>query len=143
MSNWEIHEVGEDDHDEVVRLLTVLNPDYSEDIIRERYETILKDHPHYTAYGGYLDGKLIAVVGGWIATKVWCGRYLEIDNIIVDPDVRSEGYGSRLCEHLFEVAKEKKCELVVLDSYVSNQASHRLYHRLGMTIYGYHFGKKL
>lgn len=131
------------DLDPATRLLAVMNQDTPESVVRERLETVLRDHDHYEILGAHVAGRLAGVAGAWVATKIWCGRYLEIDNIVVDPDVRSSGIGSALIEHLVERGKQRDCRLVVLDSYSSNHASHRLYHRLGFEIWGFHFVKPI
>ena len=128
---------------EAAILLTYLNPETPAAVITERLETVLADHPHYQLYGAFSDGKLVGVAGAWIATKIWCGRYLEIDNIVVDPRQRSAGIGSLLIRHLEGIAAERDCKIVVLDSYTANHPSHRLYHRLGFEIWGFHFVKPL
>jgi ribosomal protein S18 acetylase RimI-like enzyme len=141
--NPEIRELGPEDLPAATALLGHLNPAVPAEVLRQRFETILAEHPHYHAYGAYLDGKLAALAGVWIATKVWCGRYLELDNLVVNPEMRSAGLGSALIRHLEDLAREKDCNLAVLDSYTSNHASHRLYHRLGFEIHGFHFVKLL
>lgn len=137
----EIRELGPDDLDAATDLLAHLNPGISREMLRGRFDTILAEHPHYHAFGAFLDGRLRAVAGVWIATKIWCGRYLEIDNLVVDPTLRSSGLGSALIAHLEAFGRSKHCYLAVLDSYTSNHASHRLYHRLGFEIWGFHFVK--
>jgi len=137
----EIRELVAEEIPAAIRLLAHLNPDIPHEVLKQRFETILAEHPHYHAFGAFLDGKLAAIASVWIATKVWCGRYLELDNIVVDPDQRSSGLGTVLIRHLEAFAREKDCNLTVLDSYTSNHASHRLYHRLGFEIWGFHFVK--
>jgi GNAT superfamily N-acetyltransferase len=132
-----------DDVTAASHLLAHLNPNTPLAILAERFERILKEHAHYHPLGAFLDGKLVGVVGAWIATKIWCGRYLEVDNIVVDPEVRSEGIGTALIQAVEEVALQHACQLLVLDSYTSNHPSHRLYHRLGFEIWGFHFVKPL
>ena len=122
-------------------LLTLLNPETPAAVIAERLGTLLADHPHYQLVGAFVAGELVAVAGAWIATKIWCGRYLEIDNLVVDPNQRSAGIGSLLIQHLESLAKERDCKIIVLDSYTANRPSHRLYHRLGFEIWGFHFVK--
>jgi len=139
----EIRELVAGDIPAAIRLLTILNAGTPPEVLQQRLETILAEHPHYHAYGAFLDGKLAGLASAWIATKVWCGRYLEIDNIVVDPELRSSGVGTLLIQHLEALAREKDCNLAVLDSYTSNHASHRLYHRLGFEIWGFHFVKPL
>ena len=122
-------------------LLALLNPETPADLVADRLDAILADHPHYQLIGAFAAGILVGVAGAWIATKIWCGRYLEIDNLVVRPDQRSGGIGSRLIQHLESVAREWDCKVVVLDSYTANHPSHRLYHRLGFEIWGFHFIK--
>jgi GNAT superfamily N-acetyltransferase len=139
----EIRLLSPDDLSAAVGLLADLNPSVPAEIVRLRFETILAAHPHYTAYGAFTEDTLIGVAGAWVATKVWCGLYLEIDNLVIAPQHRSSGVGSLLMNRLEVRAKELGCHLLVLDSYVSNSPSHRLYHRLGYEIRGFHFVKEL
>lgn len=126
-----------------VPLLESLNPEIPASVVRERLETILADHPHYELFGAFTGDQLAGLAGAWIATKIWCGRYLEVDNLVVSEDHRSSGIGSLLVKHLEELAKERDCKVMVLDSYASNTASHRLYYRLGFEIWGFHFVKPI
>ncbi len=124
-------------------LLRELNPDVPEEVMQERLATLLRDHSHYELIGAFVDKELVGLAGGWIATKLWCGRYLEIDNLVVSAAQRYSGIGTKLIEHLEAMARTHDCKVMVLDSYTSNQASHRLYHRLGYEIWGFHFIKPL
>ncbi len=124
-------------------LLAILNPETPPTVIGERLEAVLTDHPHYQLVGAYDGETLAGLAAAWIATKIWCGRYLEIDNLVVDPAQRSSGVGSLLIRHLELIAREKDCKILVLDSYVSNHPSHRLYYRLGFEAWGYHFVKPI
>ncbi|MGB6220214.1 GNAT family N-acetyltransferase [Haloferula sp.] len=128
---------------DAVRLLAFLNPDCSSEVLVDRFETIVAEHPHYHPLGAFTEGKMVAFAGAWIATKVWCGRYLEVDNLVVHPDYRSKGFGSSLIKHCEQLAKQHGCNLLVLDSYTSNHPSHRLYHRFGFEIWGFHFVKQI
>src|SRR6478736_3183452 len=80
-------------------LLACLNPGTPAAVITDRLETVLAEHPHYQLIGAFDGATLVGVAGAWIATKIWCGRYLEIDNLVVDPGQRSAGVGSRLIHH--------------------------------------------
>lgn len=128
---------------DAARLLSALNPETPPPLIATRLETLLADHSHYQLFGAFAGETLVGVAGAWIATKIWCGRYLEIDNLVVDPSARSAGIGSLLIRHLEALAVELDCKIVVLDSYTANHPSHRLYHRLGFEIWGFHFIKPI
>ena len=125
------------------RLLATLNPDTPQPLLRQRLDTVLADHPHYQIVGAFAGTRLVGVAGAWIATKIWCGRYLEIDNLVVDPSHRSEGIGTLLIQHLESIGREQDCKILALDSYTANHPSHRLYHRLGFEIWGFHFIKPI
>jgi len=143
MSSLAIRLVDPDEQPEALRLLAGLNPEVEPAELERRMAEILHQHEHYELYGAFDGKQLVAVCGAWVATKLWCGRYLEIDNIVTHPDRRSQGAGTRLMEAMEKIARERDCEILVLDSYASNTASHRLYHRLGFEIKGFHFVKGL
>lgn len=143
MSDVEFRELKPEDHLAATGLLAHLNPDCPTEVLLARFRTIIAEHPHYHAIGGFVDGRLIALAGIWIATKIWCGRYLEVDNLIVHPSHRSDGLGTKMMRHLEAIAAERQCNLLTLDSYTSNHSSHRLYHRLGYEIWGFHFVKPI
>ncbi len=124
-------------------LLSTLNPEVALDEIHRRLAAILTDHPHYHAFVATIGGRLIGLAGAWIGTKIWCGKFLEIDNLVVDENLRSTGIGSLLIQHLETLARQENCKVLTLDSYTSNHPSHRLYHRLGFEIWGFHFVKPI
>lgn len=128
---------------EAARLLNHLSPETPPAVIESRMETIFRDHPHYELFGAYCGECLMGLAGAWTATKIWCGRYLEIDNLVVAPEARSMGVGTLLLEHLETLGTERDCKVLVLDSYASNRSSHRLYHRLGFEIWSFHFIKPI
>ena len=143
MPDIRIQPLAADDLPAAADLLTQLNPETPAAIIAERLRTLLADHSHYELAGAFSGGKLVGVAGAWIATKIWCGRYLEIDNLVVSDEQRSAGIGSLLVRHLEAIASERDCKIIVLDSYTANRPSHRLYHRLGFEIWGFHFVKPI
>lgn len=124
-------------------LLAFLNPSTPIETLTDRLRAILADHPHYHLIGAFTGDRLAGIAGAWIGTKIWCGKFLEVDNLVVHPDCRSARIGSRLITHLEGLAREHGCKVVTLDSYTSNHPSHRLYHRLGYEIWGFHFVKPL
>ena len=94
MSECTVRPLEDSEHREAARLLAYLNPECSRDVLLERFQTIVAEYPHYHPVGAFIDGKMVGFAAAWVATKVWCGRYLEIDNIVVHPDHRRRGGSS-------------------------------------------------
>ena len=128
---------------DTIQLLSFLNPAVSAEILQQRYEKILHEFPHYSILGAYIGQKLVGLSGIWFGTKIWCGDYMEIDNLVVHPDYREKGVATALIDRIEAMAKEKHCNILVLDSYTTNYPSHRLYQRKGCEIWGFHFIKPL
>lgn len=143
MSDLQIRLLEPSDHLAATGLLVHLNPDCPTDVLLRRFRTIIEEHPHYFPVGAFSEDKLVGFAGVWIATKIWCGKYLEIDNFIVHPGHRSEGIGTALMDYLEAMAQEHGCNLQTLDAWTTNHASHRLYLRRGFEIWGFHFVKPL
>ncbi len=143
MSDIEVRSINPAEHPAATGLLAHLNPDCPTPVLLERFRRIIREHPHYDPIGAFRAGRMVGFAGAWVATKIWCGRYLEVDNLVVHPDERSSGVGTALIEHLEAVARERECNLVVLDAYTHNHSSHRLYHRLGFEIWGFHFVRQI
>ena len=55
---------------------------------------------HYAQVVAKENGETIGLSGFWIGHKLYCGKYLEIDNFVVDPAHRSRGVGELLVRWL-------------------------------------------
>jgi GNAT superfamily N-acetyltransferase len=81
----------------------------------------------------------IGIAGFWIGTKVWCGAYLEIDNLVVAEKFRSLGAGKMMFDYLSVKASKEGCNLMALDSYTSNFKAHKFFYNEGFGPKGFHF----
>lgn len=97
----------------------------------------------YRMFGVYESKKLVGCTGIWTGAKFYCGKYMEIDNFILDKKYRSKGIGKLLTDYIAKLAKKEKCKVIMLDAYTTNHASHKFYLREGFIIKGYHFIKFL
>lgn len=138
-----IRPLREADLDEAARLLGTLNPDTPAATLRERLTELVISYKNYQCFGAYLGDRLAGVCGSWIVTRVWCGTCLEVDNLVVDPALRNGGIGGAFLSHLEGLAREAGCTVMTLDSYIANEASHRLYRRHGFENWSYHFVKPI
>jgi GNAT superfamily N-acetyltransferase len=110
-----------------------------------KYESFLKDMipNHYTQIAVFEHHKCIGITGCWFSTKLWSGKYLEIDNFVVDEAHRSQGIGKILIDFVEQKALHLGCTNIVLDAYTTNFAAHRFYYNQGYQPKGFHFVKIL
>lgn len=85
----------------------------------------------------------VGLTGFWFGTKLWTGKYLEIDNFIVHPNHRQKGIGKLLTKFIDKKAKELKCTCIVLDAFTSNFEAHKFYYNQGYVPKGFHFIKTI
>jgi GNAT superfamily N-acetyltransferase len=72
--------------------------------------------PHNYKQLGFENEICVAVTGYWTGTKLWSGKYIEIDNFIVHPEHRSKGLGKMMTDYIDIKAKEEGCSMIVLDA---------------------------
>lgn len=100
--------------------------------------------PHnYGQVGAFLNDECIGLSGYWIHTKIWSGKCLEMDNVVVSTEYRSQGIGARLEAYLYDKAKANNCAMMALDAYVDNFKVHKFYVNRGYHARGYHFIKHI
>ena len=111
----------------------------------ERYEAFLEDMipKGYKQVTVYENEVCVGMTGFWFGTKLWTGKYIEIDNFIVHPDYRKKGIGKILSEFIDNKAKELNCTCIVLDAFTGNFPAHRFYYNLGYVPRGFHFIKTI
>lgn len=122
-------------------LIRQLNPDMCREQFELRLTSMLAQG--YRCIGAYRGESMVGLAGFWIGTRLWCGQYIDIDNVVVDESERSSGVGKQMVAWVENAGKQLGCEIAVLDSYVVSHAAHRFYFREGYIIRGYHFTKAL
>jgi GNAT superfamily N-acetyltransferase len=111
----------------------------------ERYKGFLEDMiPKSYKQVAVFDGDTcVGLSGFWFGTKLWTGKYIEMDNFIVHPDYRKKGIGKLLTQFIDEKAKELNCTCIVLDAFTGNFEAHRFYYNQGYVPRGFHFIKTI
>lgn len=111
----------------------------------EKYKSFLLEMvPHnYIQIGVFQDETCVGLTGCWSATKLWTGKYLEIDNFVVNPEYRSKGIGKLLTDFIEQKAIALGCSSIVLDAFTGNFGAHRFYYNQGYNPKGFHFVKIL
>lgn len=134
-----------DKKEEMLKTLPILNFLYPELTI-ERYSEMLEDMVPLGIYKQLVvrqNDKFVGVCGFWICTKVWSGKYLELDNFVVHKDFRSKGVGDLIVNYLREKAVAEDCYMIALDSYTDNFPAHKFFMNSGFVPRGFHFIQKL
>ena len=98
---------------------------------------------NYYMIAAYVKDRLIAVASYWILTRFYCGRYVQIGNMVVDKNHRNLNIGKILVNYIEKEGRKRGCKKFILDSYTENKKSHSLYFREGFYIEGFHFMKDL
>jgi ribosomal protein S18 acetylase RimI-like enzyme len=67
------------------------------------------------------------------------GRFLYVDDLVTSQDARSGGVGAALLAELKTIARDAKCQRLVLDTGMDNALAQRFYFRNGLLARGLHF----
>lgn len=123
------------------------------DVLQELYPSLTPEQysdeldlmlPHnYGQLVVWDNNKCVAVCGFWIANKLWIGKYLELDNIVVASAYRSQGIGDLIFKTLEQIAQQAHCNMLALDSYTTNFKAHKFFYNQGFSPKGFHFIKLL
>lgn len=107
----------------------------------EEYDRELDDMipNNYSQVGVYINNECVGLTGVWVGTKLWCGKYLELDNVVISSKHRSKGIGKFLFDFMEEKAKNEGCSMLALDSYTSNFKAHKFFYNQGFAPKGFHF----
>lgn len=122
-------------------LIQQLYPDYSPEKYHDLLSAMLPNN--YKQLIVVENGITIALAGFWIGTKLWSGKYLELDNVVVHEDFRSKGIGSIMTDYLNQKAMDEQCNMIVLDAFSTNFGAHKFYMNHGFVPKGFHFIKFL
>lgn len=127
---------------QIVRLIKVLNPAIPISVLESR-QLAMFGLETYHCFGVMENNKLIAVSSSWITIRLYSGKQLEIDNVIVEPSIQSKGIGAQFLIEIEKWALKNECETIELNTYVANSRSHKFYFKMGYEILGFHFQKEL
>lgn len=138
--NIQYRKIDKDEVSIILPLLKIINTKTPHDILEKRVNEMI-DLPHYECVGMFDDNKLIGISGLWYTTRHYIGKSVEPDHVIINPDYRGNGLGSKFFEWIYKYTQEKGCEAIELNTYTGNRKSHKFYHNEGFEIYGFHFLK--
>lgn len=112
---------------------------------RSSFLSTVREMEHQGFLLAYLKVKetIVAVAGYRIASNLFLGKHLYIDDLVTSEKIRSKGYGEILYKWLKDEAKKAECKFIHLDSAVHRGETHRFYFRQGLSISSFHFRESL
>ncbi|CAM4000745.1 GNAT family N-acetyltransferase [Lederbergia lenta] len=114
-----------------------VSKDWKNHINNQLYEYNLKHFPidlrgRYEEVNLFLRDENGTVRGGILGEICW--NWLEIHTLMIDEDIRKLGYGSKLLSKIEQIALEKDCDFIKVDT-LSFQALN-FYKSHGYTVFG-------
>ena len=93
----------------------------------------------FRVFAASRDGDVVGVAGVRPMELLYCGRILQIDDLVVSETERSGGVGKALLDHVRAEARVLGRTEVHLDSGMFRHDAHRFYDREGFERLGIHF----
>lgn len=113
---------------------------YNEEKIKMVYDEVLADDNSFAffllnekeEYCGFCHGSFFPTF--WMS-----GPTCYLAGIITDEKYRGMGYGRRMVDHVKELAKERDCKAIILDSGMPRKSAHAFYEKYGFekSCYGF------
>lgn len=125
----------------ILPLLKILNPHMEEQIMEDRLEAM--EANNYECIGIYDGDVLIGISGIWILHKMYAGKHIEPDNVIILPEYRNRGIGQILLDWVHEYARVQGCLTSEINCFTANHDGYRFWINQGYEIIGFHMIKKL
>jgi GNAT superfamily N-acetyltransferase len=79
-----------------------------------------------------------AVLGFRIGRRLYCGKFIHVDNLIVHQDFKRHGLAEKMLDWARAEGKNLGCESLLADTYVENYPAHKLFMKNGLHIRGHH-----
>lgn len=107
---------------------------------REKYLSHIKEmmEVDYRLIGVFDGDMCLAVVGFRVGRRLYCGKYLHIDNMVVGEAHRGKGLARMMVSWMKEEAKKLGCDTVLADTYVDNSPAQKFFISEDFYIRGFH-----
>ncbi len=134
-----------EDFDDILKLLYQLWPQkmLHPELLREVYERgICSKSNRYIC--AITDSKIVGFASLTVKGNLWQEGYLgHIDELVVDEPYRRQGIGTRLLEHMIDLARRMDCRRIEVESALYRTDAHKFYEQRGFENRAYLFSKAL
>lgn len=122
-------------------LIQLMYPHYT----YQDYKTMLLEMipNQYFQLVAYHNEQKLGLMGFWVNTKLWSGKYIEIDHFIIHPELRSNKIGNAMVDYILQKATKINCKMVTLDCYTDNFLAQKFFFNNGFVPKGFHFVKSI
>ncbi|WMD23663.1 GNAT family N-acetyltransferase [Achromobacter seleniivolatilans] len=98
---------------------------------------------NYHVLAAFHEGRAVALAGYRHQENLIYGRFIYVDDLVVDESERGAGWGAKLIEALDVLARDAGCAKLVLDTGLGNALAQRFYFRQGLLTSAIRFSKTL
>ena len=102
-----------------------------------------QSHQGYRLSGLWQDQQLAGLVGFRESENLLYGRFIYVDDLVIDSAQRGLGLGSMLLDFVRHEGKQLGCNHLVLDTGLHKPLAQRFYFREGLLAKGMHFVQPL
>jgi GNAT superfamily N-acetyltransferase len=106
-------------------------------------QVIQQQKEGYEIIATYEQEEVVACIGFRFLTTLAWGKILYIDDLITKEKIRGKGYGKILLDHVIQIARERLCKEVHLDTGYARHAAHKFYLKQGFEFNCHHLALKL
>lgn len=97
----------------------------------------------YELLGASRDERVVGLIGYREMENLLYGRFIYVDDLVVDSSIRQAGLGAQLLDAVRQEAKNRGCAHLVLDTGLHMSLAQRFYFRQGLLARGMHFVEPL
>ncbi len=123
-------------------LLLQLNPKMDMQHIENIQNKMVKS-PNYKCFGLFIETELIGMSSSWTTVRIYCGKQLELDNVVIDSKIQSRGFGKYFINEIKKWSLVNNYQSIGLNTYVENARSHKFYFNQNFKVLGFHFEHQL
>ena len=113
---------------------------YDKEIVKSVYKEVLADDKSFAFFLCDENGNYCGFCHGSFFPTFWMsGSTCYLASILTDEKYRGMGYGRLMVDHVKELAKERGCKAIILDSGMQRKAAHAFYEKYGFekSCYGF------
>jgi GNAT superfamily N-acetyltransferase len=97
----------------------------------------------YRLLAAFEADRIVGLAGYRTLTNLLYGRFVYVDDLVVDDTLQSGGIGAQLLDAVRQIAREAGCAQFVLDTGLHMPLAQRFYFRNGLLARGMHFVEPL